>query len=302
MSRYVDLHTHSIYSDGSLAPAELIREARKAGLSAIALTDHDVLDGVAEARAAGKAEGVGVVSGVEISTRAEPGEVHVLGFDVDPSEASPIQRALRVQRAAREERANRILEKLGALGMPLAIDEVKAIAGLGSLGRPHIAEAMMARGYISSVDEGFARFLREGGSAYAPREALTVPEAIALIRDSGGLAAIAHPGLIYRGDFGRLERFLAGLIEEGLEGLECFTTAHDEGTVQACVGIARRLDLVPTGGSDYHGEKKPGARLGWARRGHRVPEAVLDDIRTRIANRRPGASPDAAMEADPSAL
>jgi predicted metal-dependent phosphoesterase TrpH len=302
MNRYVDLHTHSTYSDGSLAPAHLIREARKAGLSAIALTDHDVLDGVAEARAAGQVEGVAVVSGVEISTRAEPGEVHVLGLDVDPSEVSPLQQALRTQRAAREERAIRILEKLEALGMPLTIDEVKAIAGLGSLGRPHIAEAMMARGYISSVEEGFARFLREGGSAYAAREALTVPEAIALIRESGGLAAIAHPGLIYGGDFGRLERFLAGLIEDGLGGLECFTTAHDEGTTQACVGIARRLDLVPTGGSDYHGEKKPGARLGWTRRGHRIPEAILGDVRRWIESRRPGASPDAAMGANPRAL
>jgi predicted metal-dependent phosphoesterase TrpH len=267
------------------------------------LTDHDVLDGVEEAQAAGETEGVEIVSGVEISTRSEYGEVHVLGLDVDASEESPLQVALRGQRKAREERAERILERLDTLGMPVAIAEVKALAGSGSLGRPHIAGVMMARGYVSSIEEGFTRFLREGGAAYVGREALSVREAITLIRQSGGLAAIAHPGLIRAGGFDGLERFLAGMIAGGLEGLECFTTAHDEGTTVACVGIARRLDLVPTGGSDYHGDQKPGVRLGSTRRGGRIPDAVLRDIRRRIARRRePGASSGAALEADPPVL
>ena len=286
MEQYVDLHTHSTYSDGSRSPADLVREARKAGLSAIALTDHDVLDGLPEARATGEVEEVTVISGVEISAASEFGEVHVLGLEVNTEQGSALQCALRDQRKAREKRAAEIIDKLHGLGMPLPIRDVKAIAGVGSIGRPHIAAGMVARGYVSTVEEAFARYLKEGAAAYAGRKALTTPEAIALIRGAGGFASIAHPVFIRTGGGGRLEEYLKGLVDCGLEGLECFTSAHDEGSTMACVGIAKRLDLIPTGGSDYHGDSKPAVRLGQTRGGQRIPYAILADIRNRLARRR----------------
>jgi hypothetical protein len=285
MDRFVDLHTHSTYSDGSSTPIALVGEARAAGLSAIALTDHDVLDGLGEARAAGAREGLEVVCGVEMSARLPTGEVHILGYEIDPAEGTPLQAALVRLRAARETRMPQILERLRRLGMPIAPDEVRAIAGAGSTGRPHVAQAMVRHGYVKSVDEAFARFLREGGPAYLLREMLVPSEAVALIRGAGGLAAIAHPGLLRFGGTGDLEAFAKSLEAEGLEALECFTSAHDAGTTQACVGIARRLGLLVTGGSDYHGDRKAGVRLGRTRGGGRIPYAILTDIRERLAAR-----------------
>lgn len=287
MDRFVDLHTHSTFSDGNLSPRDLVQAARKAGLSVLALTDHDVLDGLPEAREAGAEEGVEIIAGVEISARSEYGEVHVLGLDVDAGErtGSPLQQTLARQREARETRARRVLDRLAERGMPLGMAEVSAIAGEGSLGRPHIASAMVAHGYVASIEEAFARFLKEGGEAYAPREALGAEEAVALIRDAGGFASVAHPGFIRTGGFEGLEALIRDLKEAGLEGLECLTTAHDRATTVACLGIARRLGLVPTAGSDFHGDRKTNVRLGRLRDGGRIPFAILKDIRARMGER-----------------
>ncbi|MDP3940227.1 MAG: PHP domain-containing protein [Deltaproteobacteria bacterium] len=298
MSRFVDLHTHSTFSDGTLDPRRLVAEARKAGLAAIALTDHDVLDGLAEAREAGREEGVEIIAGVEISARSKHGEVHVLGLDVSGGEApeSPLQLVLARQRDARQSRAARVLEKLESLGMPLDLDEVRRISGEGSLGRPHIASAMVARGYVGSIEEAFARYLKEGGPGYAPREAVSAEEAVTLIRDAGGLASVAHPAFVRTRDHDELEAFLASLVDAGLEGLECFTSAHDEAATAACVRIARRLSLVPTGGSDFHGDRKTNVRLGRTRGGGRIPYAILDDVRERVACRRDAPARGAAVQ------
>ncbi len=290
MDRFVDLHTHSTYSDGSLPPGDLVREARKAGLSIMALTDHDELGGLPEARAAGAEEGVEIIAGVEISARSRHGEVHVLGLDVEAGEAetSPLQRALVRQREARKSRASRVLEKLEALGLPLSMEEVHAIAGDGSLGRPHIARAMISHGYVGSIEEAFARYLKEGGVAYAPREALTVGDAVELIRSVGGFASIAHPAFIGTEGEEETEDLLRGLLERGLEGLECFTSAHDRATTATFLRMARKLDLVPTGGSDFHGDRKGYVGLGRSREGARIPYAILKDIRERMSRREGG--------------
>ena len=287
MDRLVDLHTHSTFSDGDLSPRELVREARKAGLSVIALTDHDVLDGLPEAREAGAKEGVEIIAGVEISAQSQHGEVHVLGLGVEAGEraGSPLQRSLARQREARKTRAQRILDRLAVLGMPLGMEEITVIAGEGSLGRPHIASAMVSHGYVASIDDAFARYLKEGGEAYASREALSAPEAIGLVRDAGGFASVAHPAFIRAGGFEGLEALLLGLRAEGLEGLECFTSAHDGAATTACLRIARKLGLVPTGGSDFHGKRKSNVRLGRLRDGGRIPFAVLKDIRARMGER-----------------
>jgi hypothetical protein len=153
---------------------------------------------------------------------------------------------------------------------------------------------MLRRGYVRSVEEAFARFLREGGPAYVLRELLTPGEAVGLIREAGGVAAIAHPGLLRLPGTAALEAFAKSLAAEGLEALECFTSAHDTGTTTACVGIARRAGLIPTGGSDYHGDRKVGVRLGRTRGGGRIPYAVLADLRERLAARPSTASPRAS--------
>jgi predicted metal-dependent phosphoesterase TrpH len=285
---FIDLHTHSTYSDGVLRPSELVREARVGGLSAIALTDHDVLDGIAEARAAGGREGVEVIAGVEISARCRYGEVHVLGIEVNAIDGSPLGRALARQCRSRKERIPRLLEKLRERGMPIGINEVMEAAGEGSVGRPHVAEVMVRKGFVANVDQAFARFLREGGPAYVARETVGVEEAIALIREAGGFAAIAHPGLIRTNGFTELGTFVRELATVGLDGLECFTSAHDAGTTAACVGIARRASLIPTGGSDFHGDKKAGVQLGRMRDGGRFPYAILADVRKRLAETRLG--------------
>jgi predicted metal-dependent phosphoesterase TrpH len=176
------------------------------------------------------------------------------------------------------------------MGMAVDAEDVRAIAGEGSTGRPHVAQAMVRRGHVRSVEEAFARFLREGGPAYVTREMLTPGEAIALIREAGGIAAIAHPGLLRLPGAGALEAFARSLATEGLEALECFTSAHDTGTTTACVGIARRSGLIPTGGSYYHGDRKRGVRVGRTRGGGRIPYAILADLRERLAARPSGAS------------
>jgi predicted metal-dependent phosphoesterase TrpH len=285
---FADLHTHSLYSDGTCAPGELVKEARAAGLSAIALTDHDVLEGLAEAREAAAREGLEMVSGVEISTRGPAGEIHVLGYDIDAGEGSPLQPPLARQRVSRQTRMPRILERLERLGLPLTAEEVEAIAGRGSTGRPHVARAMVIRGYVGSVEEAFARFLRQDGPAYVDRDLMDAAEGIALIRAAGGLASVAHPGFIRLGGAADLETLLKPLVDAGLEGLECFTTAHDGATTALCVAIARRLGLTPTGGSDYHGASKQGVRIGRTRGGGRIPYAILADVRERIARRGRG--------------
>jgi predicted metal-dependent phosphoesterase TrpH len=265
-----------------------VREARLGGLSAIALTDHDVLDGITEARAAGATEGVEVIAGVEISARCRYGEVHVLGIEVNTGEGSPLGRALARQRRSRKERIPRLLEKLRERGMPIGINEVMEVAGEGSVGRPHVAEVMVQKGFVPNVDQAFSRFLREGGPAYVGRETVGVEEAITLIQESGGFAAIAHPGLIRTGGFTELGAFIRELATAGLDGLECFTSAHDVGTTATCVQIARRAGLIPTGGSDFHGDKKAGVRLGRMRDGGRFPYAILADVRKRLAQARVG--------------
>jgi len=273
-----------------------VREARKAGLSVMALTDHDELGGLPEARAVGAEEGVEIIAGVEISARSRYGEVHVLGLGVEAGEAttSPLQRVLTRQREARKSRAVRILEKLEALGMPLTMEEVKVIAGEGSLGRPHIATAMVSHGYVGSIEAAFARFLKEGGVAYASREALTVEDAVELIRSTGGFASIAHPAFIGTNGEEETIALLQGLIERGLDGLECFTSAHDRAATTSFLRIARKLDLVPTGGSDFHGTRKGNVRLGRIREGARIPYAILNDIRVRMSRRKGG-----SLQAEP---
>jgi predicted metal-dependent phosphoesterase TrpH len=244
----VDLHIHSTASDGKLTPAEIIKEAAGRGLTYIALTDHDTVDGVAPAQAAAQAfPQLKVISGVEISTDIPQGEVHVLGYFIDytdPEFKSTLDRF----RNSRLRRAQGMVAKLDNLGVHIDWERVQEIAGASSIGRPHIAQAMLEKGYISSFKQAFTEYLSRDGPAYVEREKMTPAEAVELIVRARGLAVLAHP--LTAGD---PEVLTTELKAAGLVGIEAHYDGYSAEEINRLVGLARRHNLIATGGSDYHG-------------------------------------------------
>lgn len=242
----VDLHAHTTASDGALAPRDLVRLAARHGVRVLAVTDHDSTEGLPEAIDEAARHGMEIVPGLEINTDVPGAEIHVLGYCVD-WQAEWFQAFLREQRAERTARVHRIVERLTGLGMPLAADEVFAICKEGSPGRPHVAQAMVNRGYVKSVREAFDRWLRADGPANVPRRRLTPAEAVAVIRRAGGVPVLAHPGLANR------DEMIPGLVAAGLAGIETYYPEHSVGQITGYRRMCQRLRLVATGGSDYHG-------------------------------------------------
>ena len=242
----VDLHSHTTASDGALAPRDLVRLAARHGVRVLAVTDHDSTEGLPAAIDEAARHGIEIVPGLEINTDVPGAEIHVLGYCVD-WQAEWFQAFLREQRAERTARVHRIVERLTGLGMPLAADEVFAICKEGSPGRPHVAQAMVNRGYVKSVREAFDRWLRADGPANAPRRRLTPAEAVAVIRRAGGVPVLAHPGLANR------DEMIPGLVAAGLAGIETYYPEHSVGQITGYRRMCQRLRLVATGGSDYHG-------------------------------------------------
>lgn len=242
----IDLHVHSTASDGTLSPAAVVAEARASGVAIVALTDHDTMDGVPEALAAGEAEGVRVVPGVELNTDSSAGEVHVLGYCISPQE-EPFRRLLESRRRARTVRAHKMVERLRELGMPIKFADVERAAGGGNIGRPHVARALVAAGYARDVREAFERWLYKGGPAYVKRDSLTPVEAIEAVKAAGGVPVLAHPGRIAD------QSIIPRLIEAGLEGLECFYPEHSPEQTERYLALAQRHGLLVTGGTDFHG-------------------------------------------------
>lgn len=259
----VDLHAHTTASDGALAPRELVRLAARQGVRVLAVTDHDSTDGLPEAMEEAARHGIEIVPGLEINCDVPGSEIHVLGYFVqvrdeagaaaEPSRQSGDWRAgwfqgfLREQRAERAARVHRVVERLTELGMPLTAAEVFAICGEGSPGRPHVAQAMVKRGYVKSVREAFDRWLHAGGPASVPRRRLTPVEAVQVIRRAGGVPVLAHPGIAER------DAMIPELVEAGLAGIETYYPEHSVAQITAYRDTCRRFDLVATGGSDYHG-------------------------------------------------
>jgi predicted metal-dependent phosphoesterase TrpH len=274
----IDLHTHTTFSDGSQSPTELIREAAETGLSAVAVTDHDTVDGLAEAMEAGERYGIEVVPGIEINLEHDRVTMDMLGYFLAGMPTPELQSELAELRAYRDERNARMLERLAELGMPLDEDALAAAAENGAVGRPHIGEAMVRRGYVSSISEAFDLYLRRGAPAWVDRRRLALGRALKLLRASGALPVLAHPGII-RTDAAGLNHIVRDAARGGMAGIECYYPLHDEETVARCLGLARTYALVPTGGSDYHGTVKPQARLGVASAGRPVPDRVLADLR-----------------------
>lgn len=244
----IDLHTHSTASDGLLAPAELVRAAHQAGLTTLALTDHDTTSGVLAAQQAGQALGIEVIAGVEINTDLPGGggEAHVLGYFVRLA-AAGFEAELTRRREEREARGKQMVARLQAAGIPITWEQVRAKAD-GAVGRPHVAAALVDLGLVVSVAEAFDRYLGRGMAGYVPRAPFTPSQAIALIRQGGGVASLAHPA-----EIADLPALLTNLVAEGLVGLETYYGQYQPETVARLRGLAQRFGLIPTGGSDYHG-------------------------------------------------
>ncbi len=252
----VDLHLHTTESDGRLTPAELVALAVQQGLRVIAITDHDTTDGLDPAwKAAMAYPQLTVIEGIELSTDIPGNEIHVLGYYIDHRDMS-FQLLLQQFRESRVNRAQEMTEKLGKLGMPVEWDRVKEIAGQGSIGRPHIAQAMLEKGYISYFQEAFEKYLGRNGPAYVEREKQVPEAAVQLIGEVGGAAVLAHPAQV-----DNLESVLQSLKAAGLKGMEVHYAQYDEATVARLAALAERYDLLPCGGSDYHAIGTPGEHL-----------------------------------------
>jgi predicted metal-dependent phosphoesterase TrpH len=251
---FVDLHTHSTASDGTLAPEGVIEAAERCGLTALALTDHDTIDGVPAARVAGERLGIRVIAGVELSAFQEDNEIHLLALHV--THIGALETRLSELRTGRYTRAKKIVEKLNTLGIPLTLDEVLLQSNGGAVGRPHVARALIARGVVQDFREAFTRYLGTAGSAFVARERLSIEDAISVAHEAGALAIWAHPG-----DGGRRER-LEPLVAAGLDGLEVKHPSHSAEDVKRLQALADFFGLVPSGGSDWHGAPDGPRRLG----------------------------------------
>jgi len=245
MSCALDLHVHSTASDGALTPSELVQLALSKNLCVIALTDHDTTDGVQEALEAARGTRLTIIPGVEISTDV-PGnhELHILGYYVDHTHG-PLQQRLQALRESRLDRARRMVDLLAQAGYPLPWHQLLDLAGPGSIGRPHIAQAMVEARYVSSVESAFQHYLGRGGLAYVERAKLRPREAVELVLAAGGAPVLAHPS--------RVIEHLPDLVRAGLVGLEVYYNGYEEAEKQFLARLAQKHNLIPTGGSDFHG-------------------------------------------------
>lgn len=276
-TKLIDLHTHSTASDGSMSPAEVVRLAREKGLSAIALTDHDTIDGVREALEEGKKSGVEVIPGIEISVDFKP-EMHILGYFPGINGYTGIKKELEVVKQGREVRNKKIINRLNELGIDITLEDIKGVALGDIMGRPHIARVLVNRGFVSSIDEAFDRYLCREGLAYFKRVELKPGDGISAIRNAGGLPVLAHPVFLGK-SYGELDTLLAELKEFGLAGIEALYSENSKVDTGIFLRLAIKYELLVTGGSDFHGSFKPGIELGRGRGSLEVPYEILEKLR-----------------------
>ncbi len=306
MVKFVDLHTHTLASDGRDTPAELVAKAAKLGLSAIAITDHDTLEGLSEAEAQGRKDNVEIIRGCELSVFSDCGEVHILGLWI-PQGAVALEETLHTLRLNRSQRNAVIVQKLQAMGIEITYEEVlratrssqnkesffqkvlkkikkgkkrssHATKKQNSVGRPHIATVLLEKGYVQNTKEAFTKYLGDGCSAYEPKKLLEVEEVFRLLREAGATICLAHPGLI-RCTASWLDAYVGKLKELGLHGLEVYHSEHDPDTTQRMLALAQKYDLCISGGSDYHGAVKPNIHLGFGKGNLRIGEDILQNLK-----------------------
>ena len=276
MSR-IDLHLHTTHSDGSCSTAEVMAFAKQAGLTALAITDHDIVDGIPEATAIGKELGIEVVPGVQISSRLGESELHILGYFLNWTDPLLAQR-LSTLRDSRHLRNPKIVQRLNELGIPITYEEVRALAGTESVGRPHIARLLMEKKFVTSAKEAFDRYLANGRPAFVDRELPEPAEAVRWIREAGGVPVLAHPTWVRTSAEG-LRVLVRDLKAAGLGGMEVHYSTHTPSQTTEYLDLARQCDLLVTGGSDFHGVTKPDIDVGIGRGQLKVSQKLLDPLR-----------------------
>ncbi|MGQ0848858.1 MAG: PHP domain-containing protein [Actinomycetota bacterium] len=274
----IDLHVHSTASDGSDPPAEVVQKAAEAGITSIALTDHDTQAGIAEALLAAHEYGVELIPGTEISAEWEPGAMHLTVLFLAPG-PGPLQDRLSELRKGRQARNSRIIERLGRLGIEMTEDELANESSGDSVGRPHIAAVMMRAGHVESIAEAFDRYLGRGRPGYEPRPRLLPEEAVGLAVESRAVPILAHPHTLGLDRSAEVAATLNRLRDAGLAGMECYYPLYSPLEREGYAALAERFGLVPAGGSDYHGSYKPEIQLGIGRGDLEVPEVLLDRLR-----------------------
>lgn len=279
----IDLHSHTTASDGSLTPTELVMLAREVGLAALGVSDHDTVGGLEEAEAAAAALGVELVPGIELSVDYPHGEFHLLGYYVDFRDTFFLGRVRYLQ----ENRFNRngvMLRKMQEMGFAVTMEEIAAESGGGQIGRPHMARALVKKGYAASVQDAFDRYLADGKPLHVPKVKLSPAEAIELVHAARGAAVLAHPKYMEYPTERELAAELGRLKDAGLDGLECYYSQHTDAETQQYLRLAAELDLVVTAGSDFHGVSKPDVPLGVVHHGTGGDDALLASLKQRVAS------------------
>jgi predicted metal-dependent phosphoesterase TrpH len=279
-----DLHLHTLHSDGTYTPEALVGAAVRHGLSVIALTDHDTVEGCAETAAAAGRAGIGFVPGTEITAELNGRELHILGYFVDPGDEA-LGRELARAQSIRQSRVREMVRRLNARGVGIDPEAVFELARCKAPGRPHVARALVAGGFCGSLDEAFDRYLKKGRPGWVAKEKIAAARAIELIRGAGGVAVMAHPGLNHD------DTLVGKLARLGIDGLECFHPRHGPGAPDRYLSMAREFGLLVTGGSDCHGESKNRPTMGTVRLGMEY----VDILRQRLGGAgRPGGAVEAA--------
>jgi predicted metal-dependent phosphoesterase TrpH len=275
---YVDLHLHTTASDGVLTPSELVRYAKAKGLQAIAITDHDTIEGCGEGLLEGEKIGFEVIPGIEISAEHSPGSMHILGFLLDIRHPLLNERLEYLQKA-RAERNPKIVEKLNRLGVDITFEEVLKASGGGQVGRPHFANVLLEKKYVRSFQEAFDRFLKKGAPAYVDKFRFTSKEALHFINEAKGVAVLAHPNTLGVNGYSELEKLIVKLVGEGLKGIEVYYPEHSPGEVGQFKTLADRYGLLSTGGTDYHGMEKNGLDIGVGRGEMKLPYSIVENLK-----------------------
>jgi 3',5'-nucleoside bisphosphate phosphatase len=275
----IDLHTHTDESDGTYSPAELVNAAIGAGLNTLAITDHDTFAGYEKAAPIARDAGLNLIRAIELNTRHLGRNIHLLGYFPDGPPSPALLERLRDITDSRKERNRQLIARLQSLGVDITMEDVEAV-GRSLTGRPHFARVLVEKGYAANRDEAFHKFLGENGQAYIERESPGLEEAIGLITGSGGTASLAHPIRLGKRNHVEEERFIAGLKSTGLPSIEVFHTDHTAADIERYRTIAAKYGYGYTGGSDFHGDYKPHAKLGHATNGTTpIPDSALEAVR-----------------------
>jgi predicted metal-dependent phosphoesterase TrpH len=273
--KFADLHLHTYFSDGTFSPEELVGHGHRLGFAALALTDHDSVEGSARMTKACEAAGIDFIPGTELTAEHNDTEIHLLGYYLDLENQTLLTEIAKFQ-AVRQNRIHEMVSRLNSLKVPLKVESVFALANCKSPGRPHVARALVKAGLVGNLDEAFERFLKKNRPAWVPKAKMSALEAIELIHQAGGLAVMAHPGL------NRTDDVIPVLVEAGLDGIECFHTKHSTVTSERYLEMADKFHLLITGGSDCHGFSKGKPLIGTVK----LPYEHVEKLKAKVEERK----------------